>query len=99
MTDMPQQGAVKVTWDEEPPLATYATVVGVQVSDRDVTLVFAQAIPATEPAGPQPTEVKARLVARVVLAPKTAQELLTILASTILPQEIERAARQEEDVQ
>lgn len=64
---------------EYDQLGTYASIVAVAVSDRDVQFSFFQALPATGAAGPVP-ELRGKLAARVIVSPQTAADLLRTLA-------------------
>jgi len=55
----------------------------INMTDRDCQITFAQLVPSTGGFGGQPEGIRAHVVARVVLAQNTAQELLVLLAQQL----------------
>lgn len=76
-------GTVLVETPEELRVAPYAGVVWISGTERDYQLTFMQIIPDIKALGSQPEAFKARVVARVVLSPTTANELLNALAAQL----------------
>ena len=76
---------LKVVDPDEQPVAPYASFVFASSSDRDMRLIFAQAVPPVyaEDQTVAIEEIKARVVSQVLLSHQTARELLDVLTKQI----------------